>query len=111
MSDKVYKLIDKLIDKKINKAINKVIDERLEKQELDIKILSNKYLILDGQSPLSDREIEVLDLVRKGLKYKEVGGKLYITEATVKNHMCNIRRKLDAKSNIEAVYNFYEKNK
>jgi len=57
--------------------------------------------------PLSIREAEVLDLLAQGFSQKEVGQRLRISPATVKNHATNIFRKLDAKNVPHAVYLVY----
>jgi DNA-binding NarL/FixJ family response regulator len=45
-------------------------------------------------APLSDREREVLQLVARGHKYREISGSLHIAEKTVENHVRNILGKL-----------------
>ena len=75
MMERIYRLFDKLIDKKINDAVNRIVDERLNIESFDIKKLNNEALALIGEKPLSDREIEVLDLIRIGLNFKEAGEK------------------------------------
>lgn len=45
-------------------------------------------------SPLSDREREVLQLVARGHRYKEIAAELFIAEKTVENHVRNILGKL-----------------
>src|SRR4029078_9496137 len=40
-----------------------------------------------GREPLSDREIEVLELVALGMSNKEIGAELGISESTVKFHL------------------------
>jgi DNA-binding NarL/FixJ family response regulator len=45
-------------------------------------------------APLSDREREVLQLVARGHKYREIAGSLHIAEKTVENHVRNILGKL-----------------
>ncbi len=47
-----------------------------------------------GAAPLSEREREVLQLVARGHTYREIGGRLYIAEKTVENHVRNILGKL-----------------
>ena len=47
-----------------------------------------------GASPLSDREREVLQLVARGHRYKEIAAELFIAEKTVENHVRNILGKL-----------------
>lgn len=51
---------------------------------------------------LTSREEEVLGLVSQGLTNKEIAGKLFIECGTVKNHVHNILKKLDANSRYEA---------
>ena len=53
--------------------------------------------------PLSDRELEVLQLIAAGLSNKEIGEKLFISLNTVKTHTRNINSKLDATSRTSAV--------
>jgi DNA-binding NarL/FixJ family response regulator len=47
------------------------------------------------QSSLTAREIEVLVLVSRGLRNKDIGLALYISEETVKGHIRSIPFKLD----------------
>ena len=53
--------------------------------------------------PLSDREIEILQLVEQGLSNREIAQKLYITIGTVKSHTNHIYSKLSVKSRTQAV--------
>lgn len=53
-------------------------------------------------SLLSDRELEVLDLIAKGLLNKEIAKALYISEKTVKNHISNIFKKLNVSDRTQA---------
>jgi DNA-binding NarL/FixJ family response regulator len=52
---------------------------------------------------LTDRELEVLKLVAKGLNNRDIGAELFISENTVKNHVRNILEKLHLHSRMEAV--------
>lgn len=52
---------------------------------------------------LTDRELEVLRLVAKGLSNREIAVELFIAENTVKNHVRNILEKLHLHSRMEAV--------
>jgi DNA-binding NarL/FixJ family response regulator len=52
---------------------------------------------------LTDRELEVLGLVARGLNNREIAKELFISENTVKNHVRNILEKLQLHSRMEAV--------
>lgn len=53
-------------------------------------------------SSLTNREIEVLLKVAKGMKNKEIALDMQITERTVKYYMTNILQKLNVKNRLEA---------
>ncbi|GAB2885038.1 response regulator [Nocardioides pacificus] len=52
---------------------------------------------------LTDRELEVLRLVARGLNNREIARQLFISDNTVKNHVRNILEKLQLHSRMEAV--------
>ena len=52
---------------------------------------------------LTERELDVLKLVARGMNNREIGAKLFISENTVKNHIRNILEKLQLHSRMEAV--------
>lgn len=47
-----------------------------------------------GRSPLSDRELQVVQLVTEGLSNKEIGRRLRLSDKTIKNHVSHILAKL-----------------
>jgi DNA-binding CsgD family transcriptional regulator len=53
--------------------------------------------------PLSERELEVLQLLATGRSNREIATELYVATGTVKAHLNNIFRKLEARSRLEAV--------
>ena len=55
------------------------------------------------REPLTEREIEVLQLVAAGKSNKEIGLKLFISESTVKGHLHNLFSKLSVLSRTEAI--------
>ncbi|HEY6390207.1 MAG TPA: response regulator transcription factor [Bryobacteraceae bacterium] len=56
-----------------------------------------------GQPALTRREVEVLGLIAKGCRNKEVGGQLGISEETVQVHVKNIMTKMKVHDRTEAV--------
>jgi DNA-binding NarL/FixJ family response regulator len=52
---------------------------------------------------LTDRELEVLKLVARGMNNRDIARELFISENTVKNHIRNILEKLQLHSRMEAV--------
>lgn len=60
--------------------------------------------LVSAESPLSERETEILRLIAKGLDFADVGGALGISPHTVVTHVKNIYRKLSVHSRGEAVF-------
>ncbi len=54
-------------------------------------------------SPLSNRETEVLELLAKGKSYSMIAKELFITKETAKSHIKNIYSKLQVNSKSEAI--------
>lgn len=57
----------------------------------------------NSDTSLTQREIEVLRAVARGYKRHEIGEMLGISAGTVGNHITSIYRKLEVRTNIEAV--------
>lgn len=55
-----------------------------------------------GESPLSEREVEVLRFLASGSSNREISRRLRITEGTVKNHISNILHKLELRDRTQA---------
>jgi DNA-binding NarL/FixJ family response regulator len=56
-----------------------------------------------GRPTLTQREVEVLELVRRGLRNREIAAALSITEETVQSHIKNILTKLDVHDRTAAI--------
>jgi len=54
-------------------------------------------------SPLTSREMEILNYVAKGHSNKQIAAKLDISEQTIKNHITSIMAKLNANARTQAV--------
>lgn len=52
--------------------------------------------------PLSDRELDILKLLSKGLTNREIANQLYLAEGTVKNYVTSILQKIGARDRTQA---------
>ena len=69
----------------------------------EFRTLTSEEDVENIYSPLSPREIEVLELVAAGRTNKEIAVKLAISNQTVKNHISSILRKLAVNDRTQAV--------
>ncbi|MER5463030.1 response regulator transcription factor [Streptomyces sp. NPDC002668] len=109
------KLVQQLLQEKVRGYLHKSIG----RQELTSAIRSiyrdpNRIVIsishdslslapLSEPNPLSERETEILSLVATAMSNRQIAAQLAIVEGTVKLHLRNIFRKLNAVSRIDAV--------
>jgi DNA-binding NarL/FixJ family response regulator len=54
-----------------------------------------------GKPLLTDREMEVVQLIAQGFQNKQIGKRLFISEQTVKNHLLNIFDKVGVSDRVE----------
>jgi RNA polymerase sigma factor (sigma-70 family) len=60
-------------------------------------------MLRPGGEQLTEREWEVLELMRDGLSTKEIAQRLDISEVTVRRHVSTTLRKLQVKDRAEAL--------
>ncbi|MGH2510368.1 MAG: response regulator [Ktedonobacteraceae bacterium] len=72
-------------------------------QQSDLSIHPKKLIKSKRSLPLSQREQEVLALIRQGQRNREIAALLHISEATVHKHIQNIFKKLNARNRAEAL--------
>ena len=58
---------------------------------------------------LTAREMEVLQLLSRGLLYKEVADQLGLSRKTIRNHCANIYEKLQVNTKLEAINIVFDK--
>jgi LuxR family maltose regulon positive regulatory protein len=68
-----------------------------------IKPLKSQTPESEWVEPLSERELEILQLIGDGLTNQEIASRLYLSLNTVKAHTRNIYSKLDVSSRTQAV--------
>jgi DNA-binding NarL/FixJ family response regulator len=78
-------------------------------QDLGINVTDSSFFqVLQERSAapaphLTQREQEVLDLLRRGLRNRDIAGALHVTENTVEYHMRHLLSKFGARSRLEVV--------
>src|ERR1700686_4258002 len=70
------------------------LDSRMTAEVIKTFSTSSESGARSGRALLSDREMEVVQLIAQGFHNKEIGGKLFISVQTVKNHLHNIYDKI-----------------
>lgn len=72
-----------------------------------LKLLKQSSDIIQEDSKedfkLSKREVEVLELLKKGFDYNQIAEKLFISPFTVRKHIENIYKKLQVNNKMQAV--------
>ncbi len=80
------------------------LDEVPMSKEIAFQILKEfpqETSITKPDTPLSARELEVLQLVAKGLSNRDISAHLFISEHTVKSHLKNILSKLHLENRVQ----------
>ena len=68
-----------------------------------IKLKESIAIKSSSSAILSTREVEVLELISKGLTNKEISDTLFISLNTTKSHISNIYSKLNTKNRVQTI--------
>lgn len=71
-------------------------------------LLIERHSSQDPIYSLTEREMDVLQLIATGLSNKQIAGQLFISEETVKVHIRNLLRKLNVHSRVAATVLYLE---
>ncbi|HAP76030.1 MAG TPA: DNA-binding response regulator [Acidimicrobiaceae bacterium] len=81
---------------------------RLLIEEVSRRPAVHPEAVAPGLADLTDRELEVLKLMARGMSNGEIAGTLFLGEATVKTHVGRVLTKLDLRDRVQAVVVAYE---
>ena len=73
-----------------------------QEETIQINAAAPEYNQIIAAYPLTERELEVLQLIVEGRSNAEIAEQLHITIGTVKTHVCNILNKLCADDRTQA---------
>ena len=90
------------MSRQIARKVVNAFQNRGPQQEAGFQASSEKNL-----GVLSNREKEILELLAKGLLYKEISAQLFISQETVRKHVYHIYEKLHVNNRVEAVNKFF----
>ncbi len=76
---------------------------RVLKSFRELTVEEEEDEVKDPYSPLSSREVEILDYIARGNSNKEIAKSLKISDQTVKNHITSILKKLSVNDRTAAV--------
>lgn len=98
----------------VQEAINMVMQgENYFSKELlynVVKNLRNSGTLSAKSMDLSERELEVLELICKGFSNQEISNQLFISKRTVDKHRANILSKTDSRNTAHLVMNAIKQN-
>ena len=107
-----YLLKDALPDELVRAIRVVAAGESLLQPAVAAKVLDKLSALMGGEGEatpraatpqLTDRELEILTLLARGARNRDIAEALFISERTVKVHVANLMDKLEAKTRTEAV--------
>ncbi len=100
-ADILFKAIERIHDGEI--WFDRTIMGATIRQLVTEQQMMNEHPKAHITNSLTDREMQVVDLICKGLKNRNVAEQLFITETTVRHHLTSVFNKLEITSRLELV--------
>jgi DNA-binding NarL/FixJ family response regulator len=66
------------------------------------RMRTGREAVVTPPNPLSDTQMEILRLIAAGFSNREIAGRVFLSENTVKSHVQEVFRKLDVGNRVEA---------
>lgn len=102
-SDDIYEAI------KIVFNHNIVLDGKIGKEVATLTTASNELNFDAKEHGLSEKEVDIIQLVASGLTNQEISNQLYLSLGTIKNNISTILRKLDLRDRTQLAIFAFEK--
>jgi two-component system NarL family sensor kinase len=93
-----YRKLDSLTEE-----LSKLADQSINELEATSQLAYQQHPFQYPITPLSNREMEVLELLKSGKTNKAIAAELFISERTVKFHVSTLLSKLQAQNRTDAV--------
>jgi DNA-binding NarL/FixJ family response regulator len=107
-SDTLFRAIDRVFNGEI--WFDRTIMGDTIRQLMEEKVQLHENPKIQAANNLTDREHQVLQLICKGLKNKDIADQLFITETTVRHHLTSVFNKLEISSRLELVVYAFKHN-
>ena len=105
-SDALFKAIDRVCNGEI--WFDRTIMGETIRQLMEEKTRLDESPKVPAASSLTDREHQVVELICKGMKNRDIADNLFITETTVRHHLTSVFNKLEITSRLELVIHAFK---
>jgi DNA-binding NarL/FixJ family response regulator len=107
-ADTLFKAIEKIHNGEI--WFDRTIMSETILQLVNEKQFMNDFPKAHITNALTEREMQVVELICKGMKNKGIADELFITETTVRHHLTSVFNKLEIASRLELVVYAFKNN-
>ncbi|MBI5730428.1 MAG: response regulator transcription factor [Ignavibacteriales bacterium] len=106
-------LLKRTLPEKILEAVKEVHEGgspmSMQIARMVVKSFNEKPVHSKLEQKLTEREMEILSYLSKGMRYKEIADTLFISVETVRTHLRKIYEKLQVRNSTEAVLQYLQK--